>query len=108
MLAHVQVETADIIRFNIRKTDIFARWGGEEFILMMPETTQENAELLSEKLRSAIEQFEFDTVDKVTASFGVTTYNNDTRIEDLIKRADTAMYRAKQSGRNQVCTLCSE
>ena len=93
---------ANVIQFNLRKTDVFARWGGEEFIILAPETTSEQAERLGEKLRSAIEGYDFDIEDRVTASFGFTLYRSDSTSEQMIKRADEAMYQAKNNGRNQV------
>jgi diguanylate cyclase (GGDEF)-like protein/PAS domain S-box-containing protein len=93
---------AKVIQDNIRKTDISARWGGEEFIILSPETTEENAENLAEKLRCAIENYDFDLPVKITASFGVTQYIHGETSEQMIKRADKAMYQAKENGRNRV------
>lgn len=93
---------AKVIQDNIRKTDICARWGGEEFIILSPETTEENIENLAEKLRYAIENYDFDIPKKITASFGVTQYINGETSEQMIKRADKAMYQAKENGRNRV------
>lgn len=96
---------ANVILFNIRETDVFARWGGEEFILFFPETNEESAEYLGEKLRHAVEHYDFNDVDKVTASFGITLYKQGETSEELIKRADEAMYQAKSAGRNRVIKL---
>ncbi len=96
---------SDIVRFNIRETDIFARWGGEEFIILTPETTIESAELLANKLCMALQQYDFDTVGTVTASFGVAMHQAEEKNAEMIKRADKAMYQAKHNGRNQVVKL---
>lgn len=96
---------SEVIQFNIRKNDIFARWGGEEFIVLAPETTEGNAEHLAEKLRNAIEQYDFGVVGTVTASFGMTMHHHTETNGEMIKRADKAMYQAKENGRNQVVTL---
>lgn len=96
---------SDVIQFNIRQTDIFARWGGEEFIILTPETIGKDVEHLAEKLRHALEQYSFETVGMVTASFGVTLYQDKETKEEMLKRVDQAMYQAKQDGRNRVVVL---
>ncbi|WP_160165010.1 GGDEF domain-containing response regulator [Chrysiogenes arsenatis] len=87
----------------IRNCDIFGRYGGEEFVLLLPNTKREGATHLAEKLRRAIEQHEFDYIDKLTVSLGVTSFSEDQRDANaLINSADTALYRAKNNGRNRV------
>ena len=91
-----------LVSTNIRQMDIFARWGGEEFVITTPETHFEGAIKLAEKLRSKIEAYDFSEPQKVTTSFGVATLQSkDTNIT-LVNRADEALYRAKEGGRNQV------
>lgn len=93
---------AKIVSSNIRSTDFFARWGGEEFVILAPETDLEGAQILAEKIRKAIEEYPFETVGKVTSSFGVTeAFENDT-VDSFVKRADVALYKAKDKGRNRV------
>ena len=88
---------------NIREVDILARYGGEEFVLMIPEADQEAAYALSERLREKFSRIEFDNLPQITISLGIATYPFDgTELEDLIKKADAAMYAAKQAGRNKV------
>ncbi len=89
---------------NIRDVDIFARWGGEEFMILMPNANIDNARSVAEKLRKTIENTNIKTVSSLTASFGVTRYNDDDTTESFVKRVDTALYRAKQQGRNTVVT----
>jgi len=95
-------ELAALIASAIRITDIFARWGGEEFLILIESTTLENATILAGKLRKAVMEHEFPGVKKVTCSFGVTSYVPGETGEDFISRADAALYRAKESGRNRV------
>jgi diguanylate cyclase (GGDEF)-like protein len=88
---------------NIREVDILARYGGEEFVMMIPEADQEAAYSLSERLRHNFSKIKFDNLPQITISLGVATYPFDgTELEDLIKKADAAMYAAKQAGRNKV------
>jgi len=91
----------NLIKMNIRKTDVFARWGGEEFILLVPKTNVEIAFELAEKLRKLIEKTDFPKVKNVTCSFGVCEYNNNST-EKFLKNVDLALYKAKENGRNQV------
>jgi len=86
-----------------RNADIFARYGGEEFIILTPETNINGAMIHAERLRRDIEKFEFDTIDHLTSSFGVTEFKVETdTIETLLDRADKALYIAKDNGRNRV------
>jgi len=90
------------INENIREVDMFARWGGEEFMILMPNVNVDNASSVAEKLRKIIEATEIKTIESFTASFGVTHLNEDDTTESFIKRVDDAMYKAKNSGRNKV------
>jgi len=93
---------ASLVSATIRKDDIFARWGGEEFLILIESTGIENAARMAEKLRKAIMDHEFPEVKQVTCSFGVTSYSPGDTGESFINRADSALYRAKESGRNRV------
>ena len=97
-------EVARIVRKNLRNTDIFARWGGEEFIILLPNTDLKGAKSVAEKLRRSIEKLYIPELKgrKITASFGVTQVYNDELLAEAIHRADTALYKAKNEGRNQV------
>ena len=93
---------ADTVKGRIRKTDYFARWGGEEFIILLPETSLNNAAELAEELRKKISETALDGIGKVTASFGVTEYRNTDTMDTVLLRVDGALYEAKGSGRNCV------
>ena len=98
---------ANEIERSIRTTDFAVRFGGEEFIIILPETITEKAEELADRLRNSIANFNMTTKSdkniKLTVSIGIATYpNHATTIPDLLKAADTAMYAAKEAGRNQV------
>lgn len=91
---------ANILRQGIREADLPARWGGEEFAVMLPETDLKGAEKLAECLRQAIELHNFPHVGNITASFGVSGMTD--ADSDLVHAADKALYQAKQTGRNKV------
>jgi len=86
----------------IRKSDIFARWGGEEFVLLLPKTRLEEAMQIASKLRLITEATMIPHVGRITTSFGVSEYQSGDSKEDFIKRADMALYKAKDNGRNRV------
>jgi diguanylate cyclase len=95
---------AEVLRQNLRAADFIARYGGEEFVVIMPETEIDQAEKGCEKIRLAIENCNFhyrDTSVPITASCGYTAYQNDDSKESLFERADKALYKAKQTGRNK-------
>ncbi|WP_122893945.1 sensor domain-containing diguanylate cyclase [Arcobacter peruensis] len=95
-------ELAQLLKDNIRITDTLGRWGGEEFLIIIPQGENKNEEILAQKLRSKIEKHSFSNVPKLTASFGISQYKKGYSINDLIKNADDALYEAKGNGRNQV------
>lgn len=93
---------ADIARKRVRMADYFARWGGEEFIILLPDASLNNAIDLAEDLRKRISETELDKIGKITASFGVTEYRNTDTADTVLLRVDRALYKAKGSGRNCV------
>ncbi|MGD0878585.1 MAG: GGDEF domain-containing protein [Anaerolineales bacterium] len=95
-------EVAGQLRLAIRTSDPFGRWGGDEFLVLATNTDGKQAVELAERLRDTLENFHFSTVGKVTASFGVTTYQIGDSPETLIRRADMGLYKAKSCGRNRV------
>lgn len=96
-------EISSLIQKNIRNTDICARWGGEEFLILTPNSDLKAALTLANSLREFIEKNDFKMEkDGVTISIGVSTYNENITQEKLIKLADNALYKAKGNGRNRV------
>lgn len=96
-------EITRLVNNLIRATDAMTRWGGEEFMILVPRDGREAAAALAEKLRCAMEDHHFPGVPKVTASFGVGEYMPGDTLESLCVRLDEALYRAKHEGRNRVC-----
>lgn len=93
---------SDLIRAGIRMNDLAARWGGEEFLILLPRTLLADATALAESLRHAFESGSFPPVDRVTASFGVAQHHPGESLDELLARVDEALYRAKSDGRNCV------
>jgi diguanylate cyclase (GGDEF)-like protein/hemerythrin-like metal-binding protein len=98
----VLVEAARRVLKGIRSTDFLFRWGGEEFLILMPNTNREGAGLVAEKLRCVLLAAPIDPVGTVTASFGVAERIPGESREDWFRHVDQAMYRAKRGGRNRV------
>jgi len=99
------IKIASTIVSSIRKQDIVGRWGGEEFLLLLPETNLEGGRITAEKVRKKIEQSDFiynDNIVPITITFGVSEYSNNKGVELCIKEADTALYKGKSTGRNRV------
>lgn len=92
----------EIISGSIRTIDFFARWGGEEFMILLPETNSEAALELAERLRVEIASYNFKTAGRVTASFGVASLKDDVHADALATRVDNALYMSKNNGRNRV------
>ncbi len=95
-------EFAEIIKNNIRETDIAGRWGGEEFLILSSDTDINGAIELSKKLKEIIDSFKFSFAGHKTASFGVSSYHAGDDENTMVKRADEALYRAKEDGRDKV------
>lgn len=103
---HVLRELARVVQERIRRDEIFARWGGEEFALILPETPLEGAYQLGEDLRLRIQNHRFVFQGEkipVTISGGAAQLKDEETSADLIKGADTKLYEAKRSGRNRIC-----
>jgi diguanylate cyclase (GGDEF)-like protein len=95
---------AGVVSERLRKADVFARWGGEEFMIVLPHTKKERAAYLAEKLRAAIEAMDPVASCGITCSFGVAELREEDNAESLSARADDALYDAKRGGRNRVCS----
>ena len=100
---YVLKDLATFISSKIRVTDLIARWGGEEFVLIIDTKNLEQAQNIADNLRKEVENLKFKTVNKITISIGVSEFKtkNDT-FEDVFKKADQALYQAKTNGRNRV------
>jgi diguanylate cyclase (GGDEF)-like protein len=106
VLRHV----AALVRQTLRSTDVPSRYGGEEFVVILPETGREHAEKVAEKIRATVQERPAvykDLSIPVTVSIGVATWSHEKPVapETLISRADEAVYRAKTEGRNRVCVF---
>lgn len=95
-------QLAKIVLGSIRTSDIFARFGGEEFILLLPDTELNMAEIVLERVRENVEKYNFPEVGNITISIGVAEIKLEEEIDAAIKRADIALYEAKTTGRNKV------
>ena len=93
---------AKIVTRAKRETDVFGRWGGEEFLLICHDTDRVGAKILAEKLRLAIASYEFTEIISLTASFGVAQFEKYDSIVKVFDKADKALYEAKEQGRNCV------
>jgi len=98
----VLVEISQLIKTNLRTTDILFRWGGEEFVIVCPETNKDGVMLLVENIRKKVEEYSFEKIGSKTVSIGFTVYEEQDDEMSLIKKADEALYKAKNSGRNRV------
>ncbi len=99
-----------ILKNNTKRGDIVARYGGEEFVIILPNTLRKGAKIVAEKLRKSVEEYKFVNEEsqpggKVTITFGLADYPEDAdSAEGVMKKADDALYRGKESGKNQVLT----
>lgn len=93
---------AKVVSDNIRHIDTLGRWGGEEFMIICRETDIGGGKQLAEKIQSVIEQYDFPHIHTLTCSFGISESREGDRIENVVGRADSALYRAKEKGRNRI------
>ncbi|MBL1243340.1 MAG: diguanylate cyclase [Sulfurimonas sp.] len=108
---YILKEFSTIVEKTIRDTDVFARWGGEEFLVLAPGENTKGAKALAEKIRKNVYEYDFNTVGNITISIGLSVCNSFSDKEKLLKNIDDALYEAKENGRNRVvfykCT-CAE
>jgi diguanylate cyclase (GGDEF)-like protein/PAS domain S-box-containing protein len=95
-------EFAFLLNSSLRTTDIFGRWGGEEFLIICPNTNIDRVYTLAQTLRKKIESHRFSVAQQITASFGVTLNEKEDTINTIIQRVDDVLYRAKNNSRNCV------
>ncbi len=99
----VLVELSQLLTGLVRTSDELGRWGGEEFVILMRRAAPGEALFLADRLRRAIAEHSFSEVGALTASFGVSELGREDDLDELLERADEALYRAKMSGRNRTC-----
>ncbi len=102
---YVLKELSSLISSKIRRYDVFCRWGGEEFLILLPGTELVNAAKLADKLRKHVMSHDFTEVERITCSFGVASFVKQDNPDSFVNRADGALYRAKESGRNRVIAV---
>lgn len=99
------IKFSELILGEVRSIDVLGRWGGEEFVLLLPETDKQGAALMAERIRARIESYSFiyeGLSFGMTMTFGVCEYSSGLSTKELIKRADAALYEGKAKGRNCV------
>jgi diguanylate cyclase (GGDEF)-like protein len=101
---HVLREIALVAAGHLRDGQLLGRWGGEEFVLLLPDQDEETAARIVERVRRALDTHTFAEVGHVTASFGVAERQPGESVTSTVDRADAAMYAAKRAGRNRVVT----
>ena len=95
-------EISALLRARVRASDTPGRWGGEEFLIICPETGIEGASRLAEEIRQEVENYSFPVNRKITVSIGIAEYRGEEQVDDLIRRGDNNLYTAKEEGRNRV------
>jgi diguanylate cyclase (GGDEF)-like protein len=98
----VLTQLAGILKSCVRKSDTVGRWGGEEFLVILPHTRMKDAKKVAEKIRAAVEKTDFQQAGHITCSMGVASFCEGDNSEKLLSRADEALYHAKSGGRNRV------
>ncbi|THB74466.1 MAG: diguanylate cyclase [Desulfobulbaceae bacterium] len=101
----ILVELTRLTSDNVRQSDFFARWGGEEFVILTPGVELAHALDMAEKLRILVETHQFPLNNRITCSFGVSEFQVGEVEKTLLQRVDNALYRAKEGGRNRVVSL---
>lgn len=96
------ITLADILKQSVRETDVVGRWGGEEFLVICPETSLDGAYHLATKIHERLNGYDFLHIHTLTCSFGVSESQPDDRLESVVSRADKALYAAKEGGRNRI------
>lgn len=91
-----------LLKNSIRETDILGRWGGEEFLLIVPNATKDSIFILANNLKDKIQEYDFKDVSKLTASFGVSILQKDDEVSSFFTRVDKSLYQAKKNGKNRV------
>lgn len=98
---NVLIKLGNCLKKMMREDDVLARWGGEEFVLITKNEKVKSLIQIIEKIQNSLCSLSFEPVEKITLSFGVTLYKAGDTKESILKRADIALYRAKQNGKNR-------
>lgn len=98
----VLIKITEVIRSKVRATDLVGRWGGEEFLIILPQTDLGGSYSLAEKIRTRLESAYLGKIGHRTASFGVTAFEDGDDMEAIVARADAGLYAAKRGGRNRI------
>lgn len=98
---NVLQEISEIARQHLRKSDVFGRWGGEEFLIILFNTTMNTALEVAEKLRLMVASHQFSILRQLTISLGVAESQKNEHLDDFMRRVDTCLYKAKETGRNR-------
>jgi len=99
---NVLIDLSTMVKNLIRKTDTFARWGGEEFVILLPNTGLNRAREVAQKIKAKIDNYSFNNIMHITCSFGVTSYCGEEDLRSLIHRIDKLLYEAKKAGKNTI------
>lgn len=99
---HVLVELAGLVQSHLRSADLLVRWGGDEFVILLPGMNLENAARILESIRGAVEKKYFTGEIRITCSFGAAQLEEDSTLDSLIRKADDRMYAGKKQGGNRV------
>jgi diguanylate cyclase (GGDEF)-like protein len=97
-------EIVSTVKNTIRKSDVFSRWGGDEFLILLPNTEIDQASEMAERMRSNIQKIKSGEIENITCSFGLVYLKENENAEDVLKKADKLLYDAKGSGKNTVVT----
>jgi diguanylate cyclase (GGDEF)-like protein len=97
-------ELVDVFNSVVRQSDTIARWGGDEFVILLPETSLESAQKLAKRMLETVREYPFENVGKVTVSIGIAEYPEESDFHNWFEKTDEALYRAKGAGRDQACS----
>ncbi len=98
----VLISLSNLINENLREVDIFGRYGGEEFLIVLPSTMLNKASIYAQRIRKKVDEYNFNIVNHITISIGLVELKSNETIDNIIKRADILLYKSKENGRNIV------
>jgi two-component system, cell cycle response regulator len=95
-------EFAGMVQKELRSSDIFARWGGDEFIMLLPYAGLEQAVSMAERIRDRVLSYNFNQIGQVSCSFGIAMFEKGDDHNKIIQRVDSRLYKAKREGKNRI------